>query len=1131
MVLESSLASLRLDASPVEGRPPARKKESEKSGAPGAGANLADLCDEDKAKVARLINQVLLAFREIHRLRDLLEDRNSHESITSKLREQNQEMAAEISQLRLKLAWMQNLLSPLQGHKVSLQADKTASSLTPIREAECPEADTHVPSQIMDVADVKQELSDQLAASPAEMETTLAKADRKDERLYDEFRTTDVPVSAEARGKENKDPEASSKGLEAESCHLTEQEAVIQRRRPLPRPLPDLVVNILNKNNEATSLRSRDFRERTDPDVTPDRPPGKKQESSSSDPELVRPLASDLHNSDLLHTDVRPNELIHCPEVACQKYSGESDESLRSSNSRKKMRFDPTAGEEGEFYYASEIENEVFFLRAKDDDTAGVRIQIEKTSTDYVCTRCSKPRSKKKLERHGHTQMNRRKSTHELATTEDKIGCDQLKPHAGSIGQRICLADEDHGLISGSHSYGSATHRTSSNSHPRNLHRCVKCSSPLLSDISGYGDGTKSSVEAERRRRCQYDVDSHASSTSRHSSCSHSRIIGKCARCCYPANGNSANRSIREGKSSKRETDYLSADEVVEFHNVRWPSGKKKISRSGKPTNYLKETRSLGHVGVKYGGEFVTGSLAYEQASESRIKTCVSSVEDCPLSPQSSADSMMDVSRRSSPLIQPKAGSSIKGRVVNRKGELDANEVEDVQDSECEMFLVNHEKLESSLRSDSEYSESLECSSLVDAKIFETKSGHGGISEKTLCRASAEGRLELGSNVASNDPPQQARKKNVEEIPVVDVNTVGCDFYRHDKRTGEKEQGVSDDVCTQPGNKNVEGTPAIDVNTAGRKAPRHGKWSGEKGKVAIDDVYAQPGGMQTEKVIANVEDLLGRFIRSNAECAAELIRCSKYIQSTASEILSKQPKSNKKKFNLNKLPDDKAEETEEQTPESTQACHIHLPIGRRPLDQFARCAGCLVIMKPEVITSVKGKSVAEEKVAEALCGKCSTSRALLRSPKYLSSASAGADNDQNTRLPTSTKIQVQVEARPVVSSLDYNTTNSLPRKEDHPAPTEGDVAYPPQEAKEREGEKTEDLSTGSFDISLFHLINDLEVEDIEYWNHINTQAIDEDTGIRMYDSRRKRILRDKGQASATGHWRHPKRNANFKHFR
>ncbi|KAL3696927.1 hypothetical protein R1sor_011003 [Riccia sorocarpa] len=245
------------------------------------GAKLADLCDEDKAKVARLTNQVLL------------------------------------------------------------QPDQVAQSCTPTAETEKSKAG--FPMTLLEAdrsnlhsSNMREKACDQ---QPTEAESEPGMGVERQSELSGNLEQTDVQLTSGLRGKENQFIEQKENQSFAE-----QRKTPNQRRRPLPRPLPDLVVNILHAQKEVmrtgdtTALPGRSTEVNTAVQV---------QDTGSPTAER----ASGLERNSAENGE---NETLQCSEGTRHKYSGESDESLVSSKGKKKLRFDPTAGEEGAFYYASD---------------------------------------------------------------------------------------------------------------------------------------------------------------------------------------------------------------------------------------------------------------------------------------------------------------------------------------------------------------------------------------------------------------------------------------------------------------------------------------------------------------------------------------------------------------------------------------------------------------------------------------------------------------------------------------------------------------------------------------------------------------------------------------------------------
>ncbi|CAM6096487.1 unnamed protein product [Calypogeia fissa] len=389
------------------------------------GVGLADLRDADKAKVARLINHVMVAFKEIQRLKELLElERTTQEALVAKLQQQNHEVATErvnscymssvilnhnlYAQLRLKLASLQ-LMSPLPSQKVYLNTAKRPS-LSPIREAESSEAESKgtqglVPEGVEEMQSILKERENQSCG-------ITTSAERNHKGIFDKSNGTEHCIGnaqmgqfqasnsqanvSKTRGKENKDPEVLPEMIR--DPHMTsEEDAGMLRKRPPPRPLPDLLSNILHRCRDVGladySESSIKFVSEGDP-LTGSGPilQGKVKSTAPKPPQEAAQATRSCFSMALdsineLNVDAAPiSQGLHevstglygeqCPSsnlanTPCPELLGASEKERNGTSnhedliepklftSQMKLRFDPTAGEEGTFYYESDVKQNV----------------------------------------------------------------------------------------------------------------------------------------------------------------------------------------------------------------------------------------------------------------------------------------------------------------------------------------------------------------------------------------------------------------------------------------------------------------------------------------------------------------------------------------------------------------------------------------------------------------------------------------------------------------------------------------------------------------------------------------------------------------------------------------------------
>ncbi|KAL3696928.1 hypothetical protein R1sor_011004 [Riccia sorocarpa] len=277
-------------------------------------------------------------------------------------------------------------------------------------------------------------------------------------------------------------------------------------------------------------------------------------------------------------------------------------------------------------------------------------------------------------------------------------------------------------------------------------------------------------------------------------------------------------RSIRSSSylpSTRTWQMTVSEEEDIEgnsFHR-RTPSGKQKVVQCKKHVHKDVHRQGLaptGHTRIKDGRaddkKFEQADFVYD-TSDSRLL-------------QQSATAIRCIASGRSPPVQPMR-FHLKDRRYDSRQEATGMDDEGDQFSEprSDEFQVNHEKFETSSLPETENSESLKCSSLVEEAVVVLSEDQAGFKQGKCYRSSAEGRLELGSKAAS------CRQKVVELKP---------EFKKGDK-TLIKLPKISREVSKH--------------NTTGKE-------------LVEGNERAEGGDTLSEKRRTSVVDLLGRFIRS-----------------------------------------------------------------------------------------------------------------------------------------------------------------------------------------------------------------------------------------------------------------------------
>ncbi|KAL3696913.1 hypothetical protein R1sor_010989 [Riccia sorocarpa] len=964
------------------------------------GAKLADLCDEDKAKVARLINQVLL------------------------------------------------------------QPDKVAQSCTPTAETEKSKAG--FPMTVLEAdrsnlhpSNMKEKACDQQPTVTEAVSEPGMGVERQSE-LSGNLEQTDVQLNSGLRGKENQCIE------QTESQSFAEQQKTpTQRRRPLPRPLPDLVVNILHMQKEVMS--------NGDSTALPDRPT-----EVNTAVQVQEPGSPNAERESGLERNSTGNAENQRSEGIRHKYSGESDESLVSSKSKKKLRFDPTAGEEGAFYYASDPGSSTCGRDVNDQNS---KLQHQKLSVELTCSKCTQLVNKRNAGRNWDHQGGDTPEDSSVFANRPKMSV----ARRGGPGIRemdnldiIHVTNhEDHGpdtisrsrIIRFKDNHCSAIKEAAAASelYSRHVHLCVKCSSPLMSKVPRHHRRYKMKEWNETDMTPNYETDD-TSSTSR---ISESSLPGR-------SQPKLITRSIRSSSylpSTRTWQMTVSEEEDIEGNNFhrRTSSGKQKVVKCKKHVHKDFHRQGLaptGHTRIKDGRaddkKFEQADFVYD-TSDSRLL-------------QQSATAIRSIASRRSPPVQPMR-FHLKDRRHDSRQEATGMDDEGDQFSEprSDEFQVNHEKFETSSLSETENSESLKCSSLVEEAVVVLSEDQAGFRQGKCYRSSAEGRLELGSKAAS------CRQKVVGLKP---------EFQKRDK-TLIKLPKISREVSKH--------------NTTGKE-------------LVEGNERAEGGDTLSEKRRTSVVDLLGRFIRSNEECAAELIKCFK------SKVVAPEDSEPRRGTSHGESsPECKAHKSQEakMRERESETSTMNLPTRKMTSEQPKRCSGCLAVLKNKVSGSEE-KTDVELNDSEIRCGSCSTSDAVLQNPGLQSSRSKGA-GDNPTPDPTSSTDK-QDEGNCKQGRMEM-TGPVLTVGEDRKTSSAADID------NEEEFDTTENWHLGTFDISLLHLVNDLEVEETESWNQIHTQTPYGNSSSRKYDKGRKPWVLGHGQAYTVGRLFPAKRSTGIKQFR
>ncbi|KAL2643445.1 hypothetical protein R1flu_011032 [Riccia fluitans] len=1020
---ESSSGKTKLDSSPTRVAPrPAGKREEEEVGNDKveSGSKLADLCDEDKAKVARLINQVLV------------------------------------------------------------QPDKYAQSFTPTAEkfkAGFPVTALQAgcSNYLHDLSTMNEGACDRLPTA-AETGSERGMGVENQGEFNGNLEKPDVKTGSGLRGKENQFSEQIATGDKvSEHDSLTEQQKTLpQRRRPLPRPLPDLVVNILHAQKEVMTSANRSTVVNTS---------GEMHESGSTN-------AGRREERDSIDNEGGENEAIQCSEATHHKYSGESDESFKSSKSKKKLRFDPTAGEEGEFYYASDLgksvcENSQEELQVRGTEVEDREAQHQQPPAELTCSKCIQPNNKTKAARNWENgEVHSPEDPSVFANRQIMSLTRRGDPAVRDMGIPgiIYVTSEDHGPEPSSQSriirlkenhYSAGPEAGVSDLRARHAHLCVKCSTPFRSKLRSHHQHRKKEWNEEEMRPNYGNDDTSLTSPISESLLPQSRCV-KSSSYILSDNLTSKPPSTRAWNMTVSEEEDSGANSE-DFHS-RTPSGKQKLVKGKKRVHkiFRQVLRPTGRTRSKGDRELLIGARADDKNSGRAVLVYDTSDDDSDVLPPSAFRST--ASGRSFP-VQFSLNHRRAGVRYDNKQRATAVEDEGDQGSETrsEKFQVNHEKFETLSESETGNSESLKCSSLVDETIFVPSGDQGATRESNCCRASAEGRLELGSKPGSCTPVMELK----------------------------------------PGVKRREKTPITlpKISCKASKPSNTGK------QIVEDEERAEAGDIVSQKISTNVENLLSRFIRSNEECAAELIKCFK------SKVAATQDsRTSKRTFPEKILSEGKAQKLEESKvrERDSDISTINLPAGKIKLKQTKRCLGCLAVMKDKVSSS-EDKIEVEVNEKEILCGRCSTSEAILQNLGLQSPRSRKAGENTTPDPRSSADKHLEANAKQGCTEARSPTLPVTARGQDHEIPSAAN------DDNEGELEATEEWHIGMFDISLLHLVKDLEVEEIEYWNQINTPY--GNSGLRKCDDRRKPWVLGHGQAYTVDKLYHPKRNAGIKHFR